>query len=555
MMGYSSEYDTSRVQEGIIPRALSDVFHEVRKRRDRAELHELWKTTISYVEVYNEQVYDLLQPSKRTLSLREDPDRGIVLVSGITETVVECPNEVTRLLDFGNKNRRTEATDANQVSSRSHAVLQLTVQHSWRNHTGREIFTETKLSLIDLAGSERASATHNRGLRLQEGASINRSLLALANCINTLSDNSSVTHLKRTNVKYRDSKLTHMLKSTLEGKCQVIMIANINPSHLTFEDSHNTLKYANRAKNIKVNPTAVTERTMEATWREREVVLMAENAHLRDRVLELEMQMEDMRRAMKLMPAIAASPIDGDVEGQMGREMEHWLAMEAMETRSSGTSLTTTSSATTSASSSASASASSSLTPRNTGRTSGITRQGSRLPTSSNSAFSVKKELERQRQSSPSLMSSPNDPPPPSPTSNMPNNKVIRRRSGVSFLFPGNSSLLYSSSSLESAQSSLSTEEDVSSLALSRRAKSAPYSTGIPVRTERNSVIKPSEKAKVTQTTQISKQNKTSYMGSSTSSSHSSTYSSASSIPRNDKQKDEKKHLNFMGKKSFRFGF
>ena len=100
---------------------------------------------------------------------------------------------------------------------------------------------ESKLSLIDLAGSERASATNNRGVRLHEGANINKSLLALANCINTLASNSAGG--KKLNVKYRDSRLTHLLKSSLEGgNCNLVMIANINPSHVTFEDSHNTLK-------------------------------------------------------------------------------------------------------------------------------------------------------------------------------------------------------------------------------------------------------------------------------------------------------------------------
>ena len=107
------------------------------------------------------------------------------------------------------------------------------------------------MSLIDLAGSERASSTNNRGARLTEGANINKSLLALANCINALSRPSRGPAPR---VKYRDSKLTHLLKSSLEGNCALVMIACVNPAHTTFEESHNTLKYANRAKDIKVNP-------------------------------------------------------------------------------------------------------------------------------------------------------------------------------------------------------------------------------------------------------------------------------------------------------------
>ena len=189
----------------------------------------------TFVEIYNEQVYDLLAPGK-PLSLREDTDRGVVVCAGVTESQTQSAVDVMDLLAIGNKNRKTEATMANSVSSRSHAVLQLCIKHVERSpETGREICTESKLSLIDLAGSERASATNNRGARLHEGANINKSLLALANCINALATNSTCG--KKTNVKYRDSRLTHLLKSSLEGgNCNLVMIANINPSHLTFED-------------------------------------------------------------------------------------------------------------------------------------------------------------------------------------------------------------------------------------------------------------------------------------------------------------------------------
>jgi kinesin family protein 18/19 len=108
-----------------------------------------------------------------------------------------------------------------------------------------------KLSLIDLAGSERASRTNNRGMRMIEGANINKSLLALGNCINALHENH--TSGKNNYVPYRDSKLTRLLKDSLGGNCQTVMIANLGPSIKNFEDTHNTLKYANRAKNIKTS--------------------------------------------------------------------------------------------------------------------------------------------------------------------------------------------------------------------------------------------------------------------------------------------------------------
>merc|ERR1719198_1184639 len=130
----------------------------------------------------------------------------------------------------------------NVTSSRSHAVLQVTVE---QKVTGSEDVMIGKLSMIDLAGSERASQTDNKGVRLLEGANINRSLLALGNCINALASGASF-------VPFRDSKLTRLLKDSLGGNCRTLMIANISPAHHSYEDTLNTLKYANRAKNIRV---------------------------------------------------------------------------------------------------------------------------------------------------------------------------------------------------------------------------------------------------------------------------------------------------------------
>lgn len=277
-----------RADAGIIPNSLQDVFSLVEKKRKNSKLGEQYQIVCNFLEVYNEQVYDLLDSSGKVLSVREDQEKGIVAVAGITDVTVSDYDHIIDLILQGNRQRKTEATMANSVSSRSHAVLQITLKHISRNDFGRETVTESKLSLIDLAGSERASATNNRGVRLQEGAAINRSLLALANCINSLSE--KVNGGKKTsNVKYRDSKLTHLLKSSLEGNCNLVMIANINPSNVTYEDSHNTLKYANRAKNIKVNPT-VKETAKDSTWLERENRLRDENKALREEVACLHRQ-------------------------------------------------------------------------------------------------------------------------------------------------------------------------------------------------------------------------------------------------------------------------
>lgn len=292
MLG-NSRADTSAKDSGpgIIPCAVKDIFEliEHRKRyQSDSNISEKWAVSLGYIEVYNEQVYDLLGGSGKVLAVREDQDKGIVVVAGMQEQAVLNYDEVTEYMLQGNRNRKTEATMANAVSSRSHAVLQLTLRRTiLRLDTNKETAIESKLSLIDLAGSERASATNNRGARLQEGANINKSLLALANCINALSENANAGNDRRSkNVRYRDSKLTHLLKSSLEGNCNLIMITNINPSDTTYEDSNNTLKYANRAKNIKVNAT-VQESAKDSTWLERELRLRNENSVLRTRVSDL----------------------------------------------------------------------------------------------------------------------------------------------------------------------------------------------------------------------------------------------------------------------------
>lgn len=271
---------------GVIPRSMCDLFDLIEISPNPAS----YTITLSYMEVYCETIRDLLSESERSLNPCEHASDGTVRVLGLTERVVDNVDEVLDLVREGNARRKTEPTAANEVSSRSHAVLQVTCKQalsvtasatlkksmmgtktsgrtsttsrvnlaprssraslaSSNNLSNRRVqepvpVRESRLSLIDLAGSERAANTLNTGTRLREGANINKSLLALANCINALST-------KNERVKYRDSKLTHLLKSSLEGDCRVAMIAAVTPSHRSYEESHNTLKYAYRAKHIK----------------------------------------------------------------------------------------------------------------------------------------------------------------------------------------------------------------------------------------------------------------------------------------------------------------
>jgi kinesin family protein 18/19 len=204
---------------------------------------------VSYLEIYNETIRDLLTdgPSP-VLNLREGNNR--VAVPGLSEHAPHSAEEVIQMIHRGNSNRQVSPTEANAVSSRSHAVLSVNVKRRARTADISEDYSLATLSVIDLAGSERASVTKNKGERLLEGANINRSLLALGNCINALCD-----PRKRGHVPYRDSKLTRLLKHSLGGNCKTVMIVCVSPSSQHYDETHNTLQYANRAKEIKTKVT------------------------------------------------------------------------------------------------------------------------------------------------------------------------------------------------------------------------------------------------------------------------------------------------------------
>ncbi|XP_022522868.2 kinesin-like protein KIF18A [Astyanax mexicanus] len=218
---------------------------ELFSRMDQIKEEKVFEVAFSYLEVYNEQIRDLLANSG-PLAVREDGAKGVV-VQGLTLHQPKSAEHILEALDFGNRNRTQHPTDMNATSSRSHAVFQIYLRQQDKTASLNPNVRVAKMSLIDLAGSERASATNAKGARLREGANINRSLLALGNVINTLADPKS----KKTHIPYRDSKLTRLLKDSLGGNCRTVMIANVSPSSLSYEDTHNTLKYANRAKEIK----------------------------------------------------------------------------------------------------------------------------------------------------------------------------------------------------------------------------------------------------------------------------------------------------------------
>nr|XP_025855461.1 kinesin-like protein KIF19 isoform X1 [Vulpes vulpes] len=228
-------------EPGIYVRTLNDLFRAIEETSNDME----YEVSMSYLEIYNEMIRDLLNPALGYLELRED-SKGVIQVAGITEVSTINAKEIMQLLMKGNRQRTQEPTAANQTSSRSHAMLQVAVRQRSRVKNVLQEVRQGRLFMIDLAGSERASQTQNRGQRMKEGAHINRSLLALGNCINALSDKSSNKY-----INYRDSKLTRLLKDSLGGNSRTVMIAHISPASSAFEESRNTLTYAGRAKNIK----------------------------------------------------------------------------------------------------------------------------------------------------------------------------------------------------------------------------------------------------------------------------------------------------------------
>ncbi|KAF8631170.1 hypothetical protein AX15_002509 [Amanita polypyramis BW_CC] len=230
---------------GIIYLTMADLFQRIEDRRDEWDVEVM----VTFLEIYNEEIRDLLaepgSPAPRGgLSIREDKT---VKVVGLVELKPRSAEEVKEIVLLGNTRRTQSPTHANETSSRSHAVLQVHVTQSPRTASVTEQMLTATLSIIDLAGSERAAATTNMGQRMVEGANINKSLLALGNCINALCESGGAIR----HVPYRNSKLTRLLKFSLGGNCKTVMIVCVAPTSNHFDDTHNTLVYAERATRIR----------------------------------------------------------------------------------------------------------------------------------------------------------------------------------------------------------------------------------------------------------------------------------------------------------------
>ncbi|XP_047296220.1 kinesin-like protein KIF16B isoform X11 [Homo sapiens] len=252
MMGNSGD-------SGLIPRICEGLFSRINEttRWDEAS----FRTEVSYLEIYNERVRDLLRrKSSKTFNLRvrEHPKEG-PYVEDLSKHLVQNYGDVEELMDAGNINRTTAATGMNDVSSRSHAIFTIKFTQA-KFDSEMPCETVSKIHLVDLAGSERADATGATGVRLKEGGNINKSLVTLGNVISALADLSqdaanTLAKKKQVFVPYRDSVLTWLLKDSLGGNSKTIMIATISPADVNYGETLSTLRYANRAKNIINKPT------------------------------------------------------------------------------------------------------------------------------------------------------------------------------------------------------------------------------------------------------------------------------------------------------------
>ncbi|XP_018590754.2 kinesin-like protein KIF13B isoform X3 [Scleropages formosus] len=243
-------------QPGLIPRLCSALF-------ERTELEqregESFTVEVSYMEIYNEKVRDLLDPkgSRQALRVREHNVLG-PYVDGLSRLAVTSYKDIESLMSEGNKSRTVAATNMNEESSRSHAVFNIILSHTLRDlHSGTTGEKVSKLSLVDLAGSERAAKTGAAGERLKEGSNINKSLTTLGLVISALADQGAGKS-KSKFVPYRDSVLTWLLKDSLGGNSRTAMVATVSPAADNYDETLSTLRYADRAKSI-VNHAVVNE--------------------------------------------------------------------------------------------------------------------------------------------------------------------------------------------------------------------------------------------------------------------------------------------------------
>lgn len=252
MEGFNAEPE----MRGIIPNSFAHIFGYIAKARDDIK----FLVRVSYFEIYNEEIHDLLSKKSQNLEIKERPDVG-VYIKDLSTYIVNTADDMERIMTTGNRRRISAATAMNVSSSRSHAIFSITVETSKMSIDGKQKVKVGRLHLVDLAGSERQSKTEAVGQRLKEATKINLSLSTLGNVISALVDG------KSTHIPYRNSKLTRILQDSLGGNAKTVMCATIGPADYNYDETISTLRYASRAKNI-CNKAHINEDPKDALLRQ-----------------------------------------------------------------------------------------------------------------------------------------------------------------------------------------------------------------------------------------------------------------------------------------------
>uniref|UniRef100_A0A1Q3G2R5 Kinesin-like protein n=1 Tax=Culex tarsalis TaxID=7177 RepID=A0A1Q3G2R5_CULTA len=257
--------------KGIIPNTFAHIFGHIARGKE----NQKFLVRVSYMEIYNEEVRDLLgKEFNKSLEVKERADIG-VFVKDLSGYVVHNADDLDNIMKLGNKNRVVGATKMNSESSRSHAIFSITIESSETDETGKQNVRMGKLQLVDLAGSERQSKTQSSGLRLKEATKINLSLSVLGNVISALVDG------KSTHIPYRNSKLTRLLQDSLGGNSKTVMCASVSPADSNYVETISTLRYACRAKSIQ-NLAHINDEPKDALLR-----------HFQEEIKELKRQLEE----------------------------------------------------------------------------------------------------------------------------------------------------------------------------------------------------------------------------------------------------------------------
>jgi len=292
-MGTAYNADDDPALEGVIPRSVKDIFKYIAEHSDTEFL-----VKVSFMELYNEQLFDLLSSKTRRedtmVDIREDGNKGIK-IPGLTETPITSVGETMTMLEKASEGRVTAATAMNARSSRSHAIFTLGVEAKPKGDP--KAVTVSKFHLVDLAGSERQKKTKAKGDRLKEGININMGLLSLGNVISALGEENRGAN---SHIPYRDSKLTRLLQDSLGGNSHTLMIACVSPADSNLEETVSTLRYADRARKIKNKP--IINKDPKA----------AELGRLRSQVQQLQLQ---------LISAAGGINVDGGGGGQASQEV------------------------------------------------------------------------------------------------------------------------------------------------------------------------------------------------------------------------------------------